>query len=101
MRRHCRPDRACVILVLVLFSCANAVARTQQEHVHGMSHAVMPFDMTKTVHVFTMTESGGIERVIVKDKRDREAMCPTVPGTARTRERVELASTESDGQRLV
>ena len=40
--------------------------------VHGQSHAVMPFDITKTVHVFTMTESGGIERVIVKDKRDRE-----------------------------
>jgi hypothetical protein len=72
MRRHCRLDRACVVLVLMLFSCANAVAQTQQEHVHGMSHAVMPFDMTKTVHVFTMTESGGIERVIVKDKRDHE-----------------------------
>ena len=72
MRRHSRLDRSWVILVLVLFSCTSAFAQTQQEHVHGQSHAVMPFDITKTVHVFTMTESGGIERVIVKDKRDRE-----------------------------
>jgi hypothetical protein len=46
-----------------------AVAQTQQEHVHGMSHAVMPFEISKTVHVFTMTEFGGIERVVVKDRR--------------------------------
>jgi hypothetical protein len=72
MRRHCRVERSCAILVFVMFTCTNAFAQSQQEHVHGRSHAVMPFDMTKTVHVFTMTESGGIERVIVKDKRDRE-----------------------------
>jgi len=30
----------------------------------------MPFDISKTVHIFTMTESGGIERVIVRDPRD-------------------------------
>ena len=27
----------------------------------------MPFDMSKTVHVFKMTESGGVMRVIAKD----------------------------------
>jgi hypothetical protein len=30
----------------------------------------MPFDVTKTVHIFTMTESGGVERVVVKDPAD-------------------------------
>jgi hypothetical protein len=45
-------------------------AQTQQEHVHNMSHSVMPFDMAKTVHIFRMTESGGIQRVVVKDTRD-------------------------------
>lgn len=70
MRRHSRVDRAFAILAFVLLSCTIAVAQTRQEHVHGMAHAVMPFDMTKTMHVFAMTESGGIERVIVKDKRD-------------------------------
>ena len=32
-----------------------------------MSHGVMPFDMSKTVHIFQMTESGGIQRVVAKD----------------------------------
>jgi hypothetical protein len=27
----------------------------------------MPFDMSKTVHIFKMTESGGIQRVVAKD----------------------------------
>lgn len=70
MRRHSPVNCAWAILVLVLSICMNAAAQTPQEHVHGQSHAVMPFDITKTVHVFTMTESGGIERVIVKDAGD-------------------------------
>ena len=28
----------------------------------------MPFDVGKTVHIFKMTESGGVERVIIRDK---------------------------------
>jgi hypothetical protein len=48
----------------------NVMAQTQQQHVHGMAHSVMPFDMAKTTHIFRMTESGGTERVIVKDKAD-------------------------------
>jgi hypothetical protein len=27
----------------------------------------MPFDLAKTTHIFRMTDSGGVERVIVKD----------------------------------
>jgi hypothetical protein len=57
----------CWIAVLLLFCCAAAQAQTTQEHVHQMSHGVMPFDMSKTVHIFKMTESGGIQRVIAKD----------------------------------
>ena len=53
---------------LLLFACGSAVAQTHQERVHEMSHSVMPFDMAKTVHIFKMTESGGVERVIVTDK---------------------------------
>jgi len=59
-----------MIVILMLLACANAGAQTAQEHVHGHAHAVMPFDISKTVHVFTMTESGGIERVLVRDPRD-------------------------------
>ncbi len=46
---------------------APALAQTPQEHVHHMAHAVMPFDSSGTVHVFKMTESGGVMRVLARD----------------------------------
>jgi hypothetical protein len=55
------------IVVLQLIGCGSVNAQAQQQHVHDMSHGVMPFDVAKTVHIFTMTESGGVERVIVRD----------------------------------
>lgn len=30
----------------------------------------MPFDLSKTTHVFLMTETGGVMRVVAKDPRD-------------------------------
>ena len=56
------------IVVLPLINCGSVIAQTQQQHVHDMSHGVMPFDVAKTVHIFKMTECGGVERVIVKDR---------------------------------
>jgi hypothetical protein len=53
--------------LLLLLSCATALGQTTQEHVHQMAHGVMPFDMSKTVHIFKMTELGGIQRVVAKD----------------------------------
>ena len=32
----------------------------------------MPFDLAKTTHIFRMTDSGGVERVIVKDATDKD-----------------------------
>ena len=32
-----------------------------------MGSSVMPFDLAKTTHIFRMTESGGVERVIIND----------------------------------
>ena len=60
---------AAVVLVLLSFS---GFAQTPQQHVHQMSHSVMPFDMSKTVHIFKMTESGGVQRVVVKDTREAD-----------------------------
>ena len=57
-------------LVIALFfalGCAVAPAQTKQEHVHHIGHSVMPFDLAKTTHIFRMTESGGTQRVVVKD----------------------------------
>jgi hypothetical protein len=45
---------------------AGADAQTMQEHVHSHGHDVMPFDLSKTVHVFRMTEDGGVQQVIVR-----------------------------------
>jgi hypothetical protein len=69
MTKHKRPGSRFmeVVTLLLLISGAVASAQTAQEHVHQMSHGVMPFDVSQTVHIFKMTESGGVQRVIAKD----------------------------------
>ncbi len=54
------------ILSFAFLGCADVLAQTVQNHVHQMSHSVMPFDMAQTVHIFKMTESGGVQRVVAK-----------------------------------
>jgi hypothetical protein len=70
MHFDARFNIAATIAALALFNGGSAIAQTQQEHVHDMSHGVMPFDMNKTVHIFKMSETGGIQSVIVKDRAD-------------------------------
>ena len=57
----------CVVTMTQLLNSSIAFSQTKQEHVHSMSHSVMPFDMSKTIHVFKMTQSGGIEQILVRD----------------------------------
>jgi len=59
-----------VLAVLLLLSGSTVFAQTPQEHVHQMSHSVMPFSMSKTIHIFKMTDSGGVQRVVVRNPRD-------------------------------
>jgi len=33
-----------------------------------MGQMVMPFDLARTTHIFRMTDTGGVERVVVKDQ---------------------------------
>ena len=49
-----------------------ALSQTKQEHVHEMGQTVMPFDLSKTTHIFKMTDSGGVQSVVVKDARDKD-----------------------------
>lgn len=63
---HVSPVLVKAVAVLLILGASTAVAETQQERVHRMSHSVMPFDMSKTVHIFKMTESGGVQRVIAR-----------------------------------
>ncbi|HJV28595.1 MAG TPA: hypothetical protein VJ673_23145 [Aromatoleum sp.] len=60
------------IAVLLLLGNSAVFAQTPQERVHQMSHSVMPFDMSKTIHIFKMTESGGVERVIARDPSESD-----------------------------
>jgi len=55
------------VAILLIFYSASVSAQTRQEQVHQMGHSIMPFDLSKTVHIFKMTESGGVQRVIAKD----------------------------------
>lgn len=61
-----------VVAVLMLLSSFTAFAQTPQERVHQMSHNIMPFEMAKTVHIFKMTESGGVQRVIARDPSESD-----------------------------
>lgn len=61
-----------VLAAMLLLNSSMAFAQTKQERVHAMSHTVMPFDMSKTLHIFKMTESGGVEWVVVRDPRDAD-----------------------------
>jgi len=60
------------VAIGLVFSSSTVFAQTVQEHVHEMSHSVMPFDMSKTVHIFRMTESGGVQQVIAKDPGEKD-----------------------------
>ena len=55
------------IAILLLVGISTVYAQSTQEHVHQMAHSVMPFDIDKTVHIFKMTESGGVQQIIAKD----------------------------------
>jgi len=60
------------IALLLALGCSVALAQTKQEHVHHMGSSVMPFDLAKTTHVFRMTDTGGVQRVIAKDGSETE-----------------------------
>ena len=53
-----------------------ALAANTQEHVHSMAHEVMPFDIAKTWHVFRMTETGGIQKVVIRDSEFKDQVAP-------------------------
>jgi hypothetical protein len=64
------PSLATLVILISLFNIVSVNAETKQEHVHHMSHNVMPFDLAKTLHIFKMTEFGGVQKVIVKNAAD-------------------------------
>jgi hypothetical protein len=51
---------------------APALSQTKQEHVHQLGQTVMLFDLNKTVHIFKLTDSGGVQSVVVKDAHEKQ-----------------------------
>ena len=49
---------------------------------------VMPFDLEKTTHIFSKTDTGGIQQVIVKDKSDTCLLYTSPSPRDRTRSRM-------------
>ncbi len=45
-------------------------AQERQAMVHNMGGQVMPFDLSKTLHIFQMTENGGIQQVVIRNPAD-------------------------------
>jgi len=42
----------------------------RQAQLHTMGAGIMPFDLSKTTHIFRMTETGGVQQVVAKDVGD-------------------------------
>ncbi len=63
---------AAATATILLCAPSAGLAETSQERVHRMSHHVMPFEMSKTVHIFKMTEFGGAMRVLARDPDDAD-----------------------------
>lgn len=58
-------------VIVLLASCASPTHTGHQAMIHEMGHRVMPFELSKTQHIFEMTDNGGIQQVIVKDPSER------------------------------
>lgn len=58
--------------IVLLAGCASPTHSGRQATVHEMGHHVMPFELSKTQHIFEMTDNGGVQEVIVKDPSDKE-----------------------------
>ena len=57
--------------LLVLVSCGSSDELTQrQESVAAAGAQVMPFDLDATTHIFTDTDTGGIQDVVADDPTD-------------------------------
>lgn len=71
-----RKSFMCSVVLFLVCGCSVVLAQTAQDHIHTMGHSVMPFDLAKSTHIFHMTDSGGVQRVIVKDAsaKDQVAM---------------------------
>jgi len=73
MSSHLRRRLSALAAAAALISWAgHAPAQSTQAHVHDSAHKVMPFDISQTLHVFRMTEQGGVQRVVIRNTSAKE-----------------------------
>lgn len=65
-------SRLLLVTLFLFVNCDVGLAEGRQEHVHQRGPKVMPFDLNKTTHIFKMTATGGILRLIAKAPTDAD-----------------------------
>ena len=66
---------ASFLLALFIATPIHAVEKADEQRLDEVAERgshVMPFDLEKTTHTFSKTDTGGIQQVIAKDKSDTE-----------------------------
>ncbi len=66
---------ALFLLTLCIAVPIHAVEKVDEQRLDEIAERgshVMPFDLEKTTHIFSKTDTGGIQQVIAKDKSDTE-----------------------------
>ena len=62
-----------MIIALLAATPAHAMEKADEKRLDEVAKRgthVMPFDLEKTTHVFSRTDQGGLQQVVVKDKSD-------------------------------
>ena len=60
-------------LILLVVTPVHAVEKANEQRLDEVAERgshVMPFDLEETMHIFSKTDTGGIQQVIAKDKSD-------------------------------
>ena len=65
----------CALLVVACGNCLSQPTNSRQDEVRQKGAQVMPFALDRTLHVFDKTDTGGVQRVLVRgDAPDQLAM---------------------------
>jgi hypothetical protein len=77
MNTTVKKDRAIISMLIALLAVipAHAMEKADEKRLDEVERRgthVMPFDLEKTTHVFSKTDQGGLQQVVVKDKLDTE-----------------------------
>jgi hypothetical protein len=71
-KKHTVIIQALITAIILFYVPLGTFAQTTQEQIHNMSHHVMPFDISKTIHLFRMSESGGVLKVLARDPNETD-----------------------------